>query len=45
MTIAAEIVGVACIAGFAFAVWPPAALLVVGVACLFGAWAGSGGES
>jgi hypothetical protein len=29
-----EIAGVVCLATFAFFVWPPAALLVVGLACL-----------
>lgn len=38
MTIAAEVTGVACIAGFAFAVWPPATLLVVGAVLLLMAW-------
>lgn len=30
--------GATCIAAFAFFVWPPAALLVVGVACLVISW-------
>lgn len=40
-TTVAEIVGAACLAGFAFAVWPPACLLVVGVALLLAAWRAS----
>jgi hypothetical protein len=33
-----DLLGVACVALFAFAVWPPAALLVVGVAALLISW-------
>lgn len=40
-----EIAGVACLAAFAAFVWLPACLLVVGVACIFVAWAASRGES
>jgi hypothetical protein len=43
-----EVFGVACLAAFAAFVWLPACLLVVGVACIFVAWAASsspGGES
>lgn len=41
-----EVFGVACLAVFASFVWPPACLLVVGVACIVAAWvASSGGES
>lgn len=34
-----ELFGIACLAAFAYYVWPPAALLVVGVAALVLAWA------
>jgi hypothetical protein len=37
----AELVGVACIAAFAFFVWPPACLLVVGTALLVATWQAS----
>lgn len=40
-TIAVEILGVGCLTAFAFAVWPPASLLVVGVACLLYSWRSS----
>ena len=33
-----DVLGVSCLAVFAFAVWPPACLLVVGVAALVAAW-------
>lgn len=33
-----DLLGVACLALFAFSVWPPACLLVVGVAALAMAW-------
>ncbi len=33
-----ELLGVTCLAAFAFAIWPPACLLVVGVAALLIAW-------
>jgi hypothetical protein len=36
-----DILGVVCLAVFAFAVWPPAALLVVGVAALLVSWRAS----
>lgn len=29
-----EVIGVACLAAFAFFVWMPAPLLVIGVACI-----------
>lgn len=35
---ALDLLGVACLALFAFAVWPPACLLVVGVAALLMSW-------
>jgi hypothetical protein len=41
MSAAVEIVGVACLAAFAFFVWPPACLLVVGAAILLGSWRAS----
>lgn len=34
MDTALEVAGVLCIAAFAFFIWPPAALLVLGAACL-----------
>lgn len=33
-----DILGVCCIAGFAYAVWAPACLLVVGAAALLMSW-------
>jgi len=36
-----DILGVACLAVFAFAIWPPASLLVVGVAALLVSWRAS----
>lgn len=33
-----DLVGVSCLALFAFAVWPPACLAVVGVAALLISW-------
>lgn len=36
-----DLLGVACVAFFAFAVWPPACLLVVGVAALLISWRAS----
>lgn len=41
-----EVSGVGCLAVFAAFIWPPACLLVVGVACIVVAWSASrGGES
>lgn len=42
-----EIIGVACLAAFAYFVWVPAFLLVIGVACILVAarWATEGAES
>lgn len=37
-TTALDLLGVACVALFAFAVWPPACLLVMGVAALYMSW-------
>lgn len=37
-----EVLGVLCLAFFAFSVWPPACLLVVGVAALGMSWAEQG---
>jgi hypothetical protein len=34
-----DLLGVACLALFAFAIWPPACLLVVGAAALLMSWA------
>jgi hypothetical protein len=34
-----DVAGVLLLATFAFLVWPPLALLVVGGACLFASWA------
>lgn len=33
-----DVVGAVCLTLFAFAVWPPACLLVVGVAALLASW-------
>lgn len=41
MTTALDLLGVACLAVFAFAVWPPACLLVIGVAALLMSWRAS----
>ena len=38
-----EVCGVGCLAIFAAFVWPPACLLVVGVACIVAAWVASPG--
>ena len=38
LTTALDLVGVACLATFAFLLFPPSALLVVGVAALFASW-------
>lgn len=41
-----EVAGVVCLAAFAAFVWPPACLLVLGIACIMAAWAWPpGGES
>lgn len=37
-TDALDLLGVCCIALFAFAIWPPACLLVMGVAALLMSW-------
>jgi hypothetical protein len=39
--IAVELLSVACVAVFAFALWPPACLLVVGAAGLLASWRAS----
>jgi hypothetical protein len=39
--IAVETLGVMCVAGFAFALWPPACLLVIGAALLLASWRAS----
>jgi hypothetical protein len=36
-----DVFGAAALAGFAFFIWPPAALLVVGAALLFASWRAS----
>jgi hypothetical protein len=41
MTIALDLVGVGSLAAFAFFVWPPACLLVIGVAALLISWRAS----
>ena len=41
MTSYLDILGACCLALFAFAVWPPAALLVIGVAALLISWGAS----
>lgn len=33
-----EVAGVACLALFAFAIWPPACLLVMGAALFLASW-------
>ncbi|NYD44010.1 hypothetical protein [Nocardioides panaciterrulae] len=38
LTTALDLLGVACLAGFAWFVWPPAALLVVGAVALLVSW-------
>ncbi len=38
MTTFLELFGVACLAVFAFCLWPPACLLVVGVAAILVSW-------
>lgn len=41
MTTYLDLFGVCCLALFAFAVWPPACLLIVGVAALLMSWVAS----
>lgn len=41
MTTVLDILGAACVAAFAFFVWPPACLLVIGVAALLMSWRAS----
>ncbi len=41
MTTVLDILGVACVAAFAFFVWPPACLLVIGTAALLMSWRAS----
>lgn len=44
LTTALDLLGIACLAVFAFLVFPPAALLVLGVAALLVSWRTSPGE-
>lgn len=41
MTTVLDLLGVACVAAFAFFVWPPACLLVIGAAALLMSWRAS----
>lgn len=41
MTTVLDILGIACVAMFAFLVWPPAGLLVLGIAALTASWRAS----
>ena len=41
MTTVLDILGVACVAAFAFFVWPPACLLVIGAAAFLMSWRAS----
>lgn len=41
MTTYLDLLGVMCLALFAFSVWPPACLLVIGVAALLISWLAS----
>lgn len=41
MTTYLDLLGVMCLALFAFSVWPPACLLVMGVAALLISWGAS----
>lgn len=41
MTTVLDLLGVACIAAFAFFLWPPACLLVLGAAALLMSWRAS----
>ena len=36
-----DLLGIACLAAFAFFVWPPACLIVIGVAALAMSWKAS----
>jgi hypothetical protein len=38
MSTALDLLGMALLAAFAYFLWPPAALLVLGVACLLISW-------
>lgn len=41
MTTFLDLLGIACLAAFAFFVWPPACLIVIGVAALAMSWKAS----
>lgn len=41
MTTVLDILGIVCVAAFAYFIWPPAALGVVGVAALLASWRAS----
>lgn len=41
LTTLLDLLGVACVAAFAFFVWPPACLIVIGAACLYVSWRAS----
>ena len=41
MTTVLDLLGIACLAAFAFLVWPPAGLLVLGLAALIVSWRAS----
>jgi hypothetical protein len=41
MTTVLDLLGIGSLAAFAFLVWPPAALLVIGVAALIVSWRAS----
>ena len=41
MIVALELLGVACLAAFAFFVWPPACLAVIGASALLISWRAS----
>lgn len=41
MTTVLDILGVACVAAFAFFIWPPACLGVIGVSALLISWRAS----
>lgn len=45
MTTALDVLGVLCVAAFAWFLWQPAALLVLGAAFLLVSWRRSGGKS
>jgi hypothetical protein len=38
LTTALDLLGVACLTAFAYELWPPLVLLVVGVAALLASW-------